>query len=354
MERLNPEDFSAQLVRDMCTCLGCRHPGNGQRLRSVLDLSENVEISEIRNLDGIVCFQMSDDHLVTLSADQIEGLLSHDQFVDPRGESTKFLWRGTEIQVEKIDWNQYLAEPAVRLHALNSVSKLGFVLLKNVPRNPGAVIEVIDTFGFVRETNYGEIFDVRVEDNPNNLAFTSLAIAPHTDNPYRDPVPTLQLLHCLKATVAGGNSALVDGFHVANSLRKFDPKAFELLVREDFRFIYENDFAYLESVSPVIKLNTKGEVVEVRWNDRSMQSPAMSEYVDDLFLALKTFAALANEPSMAFEFRLDPGDCVIFDNTRLLHARSAYESSGDRHLQGAYADIDALFSSIHHLERICQ
>jgi gamma-butyrobetaine dioxygenase len=41
---------------------------------------------------------------------------------------------------------------------------------------------------------------------------------------------------------------------------------------------------------------------------------------------------------------LEPGHCVIFDNTRLLHSRTGFNSSGKRHLQGAYADLDSLIS----------
>ena len=69
------------------------------------------------------------------------------------------------------------------------------------------VLEVAATFGYVRETNYGRLFDVRVEPDPDNLAFTSREIAPHTDNPYRDPVPTLQLLHCLRDARSDGAAA---------------------------------------------------------------------------------------------------------------------------------------------------
>jgi gamma-butyrobetaine dioxygenase len=54
-----------------------------------------------------------------------------------------------------------------------------------------------------------------------------------------------------------------------------------------------------------------------------------------------------------YQFRLDAGDCVIFDNTRILHARTAFDesSSGGRHLQGCYADLDGLESTIAILER---
>ena len=37
------------------------------------------------------------------------------------------------------------------------------------------MLDIVATFGFVRETNYGELFDVRIEPDPSNLAFTGLA-----------------------------------------------------------------------------------------------------------------------------------------------------------------------------------
>jgi gamma-butyrobetaine dioxygenase len=98
-----------------------------------------------------------------------------------------------------------------------------------VPTQEREVLSVIDTFGFTRVTNYRELFDVRIEENPINLAFTNPAIAPHTGNPYGDPIPTLQLLHCLETNVEGGDSGLVDGFAVADALRDQDAQAFDLL-----------------------------------------------------------------------------------------------------------------------------
>jgi gamma-butyrobetaine dioxygenase len=41
-------------------------------------------------------------------------------------------------------------------------------------------------------------------------------------------------------------------------------------------------------------------------------------------------------------FRLAPGDCVVFDNTRILHARTGFASTGSRHLQGWYADLGGI------------
>ena len=107
----------------------------------------------------------------------------------------------------QVSWTWYLDRPngrSDRIRALADVLRRGFVLLRDVQAEPGMVLEVAASFGFVRETNYGRLFDVRVEPEPGNLAFTSRAILPHTDNPYRDPAPTVQLLHCLRTAVKGG------------------------------------------------------------------------------------------------------------------------------------------------------
>ena len=35
---------------------------------------------------------------------------------------------------------------------------------------------IVELFGFVRETNYGRLFDVRSEADPINLAYTGLGL----------------------------------------------------------------------------------------------------------------------------------------------------------------------------------
>ena len=77
-------------------------------------------------------------------------------------------------------------------------------MFSGVPVRPGALFNVGGTFGFTRETNFGALFDVRSTAEASDLAYTSLPLDPHTDNPYRDPVPGVQLLHCLVNETSGG------------------------------------------------------------------------------------------------------------------------------------------------------
>jgi gamma-butyrobetaine dioxygenase len=44
--------------------------------------------------------------------------------------------------------------------------------------------------------------------------------------------------------------------------------------------------------------------------------------------------------------RLRPGDCAVFDNTRVLHSRTGFAQAGRRHLQGRYADLDGVESAV--------
>ena len=232
------------------------------------------------------------------------------------------------------------------------MARYGCALLRGVPASPGRVLEIAATFGYVRETNYGKLFDVRVEPDPDNLAFTSREIAPHTDNPYRDPVPTLQLLHCLRdarshGKQAGGDTGLVDGFAAAAALRAADPESFAVLTGTPVPFGYIDKETELTARQPLISLSPRGRITAVRYNDRSMRGPADEHFC----AALQTWARLLARPEFLLRLRLSPGDCLIFDNTRVLHARTAFAATGERHLQGCYADLDGLLSTLAVLRR---
>ena len=119
-----------------------------------------------------------------------------------------------------------------------------------------------------RETNYGRLFDVVSQINPTNLAYTGLGLQVHTDNPYRDPVPTLQLLHCLASDAEGGDSTVVDGFRAAEILRSEDPRGFDLLTRHSVPFIYAgDDGVHLEAHAPMIELSAEGRLRSIRFNN---------------------------------------------------------------------------------------
>ncbi|GII27744.1 2-trimethylaminoethylphosphonate dioxygenase [Planotetraspora mira] len=348
----------ATWLRDNCPCAACRDPRSGQKFFQITDLPVDLAIGtvtarQVHGADTVEVIWSPDGHrslyaiewLTTRPGDPVQG--------DHRNEAGKQLWEAADLgALPEADWSDYLSADGERARVLEAVQRLGFALLRSVPAEEGQVLAVARSFGFVRETNYGELFDVRVEPAPDNLAFSSLAIAPHTDNPYRDPVPTIQILHCLRNAAEGGDSGLVDGFHAAALLRDEDPEAFAVLTRTPVPFGYRDARAELTAHRPLIDLDPMGRIREVRFNNRSMGTLRLpARELEAFYAAYRTFAELLLRPELQLTFRLEPGDCLIFDNTRLLHARTAFAQTGARHLQGAYADLDGLASTLAVLRR---
>jgi alpha-ketoglutarate-dependent taurine dioxygenase len=336
---------SSVWLRNQCVCASCLHP-SGQRLLDPATISPDLRAMRCEQRDGSLhVWWTPDDHQSVYS---IKSLLA-----SPATPAVDTWDRSTVAAPPTATHGAVSTDADALLGWLREVDRLGFGLLRGVPIIDGEVTRVAELFGFVRETNYGRFFDVRSVVDPTNLANTSLALAAHTDNPYRDPVPTLQLLHCLSSSASGGENIVVDGFRIAQEVRLQRPDGFELLANRAVSFSYRDDTADLSTTAPLIELDPAGNVRAVRFNARSMQPPSLpTDEMVAWFDACLLFARLLADPAYQVQFRLEPGDLFIVNNRRVLHGRSAYEASaGSRHLQGCYADIDGLRSTVAVLER---
>ena len=63
---------------------------------------------------------------------------------------------------------------------------------------------------------------------------------------------------------------------------------------------------------------------------------------------------LIYKPENIIDFQLQPGQIALFQNTRVMHGRSAYEgerSTGSRWLQGVFLEHDVIFSKLRVMQR---
>lgn len=235
---------------------------------------------------------------------------------------------------------------------LDSVYRSGFAIIDSIPTHDQALFSVIDLFGYVRETNYGRLFDVRVEPNPSNMAFTSSTLSAHTDNPYRNPVPGLQLLHVLANSADGGENTLVDGLWVAELMRRDHPTEFRILSTTEVDFRFQSEDTDLHNRTALIGVDCHGHASAVRFNNRSMQALDLpADETHDFYAAHHLFSRLLESENHRVMFKLAAGEAMLFDNTRILHGRLGYAGGGQRHLQGCYADMDSLLSKLRVLQR---
>jgi len=353
--------FHALWLRDNSLDATTRNTTNGQRLIALNEIAENTTIADCQVEKDGSGIRVEFAPCGTTTKFSANWLVEHQYDVE---HSTKLGWVSTRLttwnaamsaeDLPTITWPVMASSPAALRQWLHGVSKYGVGIVSAMPTKSGFLCEMARQFGFVRETNYGEYFDVRAEVTPTNLAYTNLGLQAHTDNPYRDPVPTMQILACLENSVDGGESSVVDGFNVAQRLRAEDEKSFQLLARYPVRFNYEGDASVaLHAKRPIIECGPDGEILAIRFNNRST-APIVDvpfDVMPNFYRAYRRFAQLVDDPTMAITFKLNPGDAFIVDNTRVLHARRRFDGSGQRWLQGCYVDKDGLESTLRVLER---
>jgi len=318
------------------------HPGNGQRLIDISDLPADpaFRTADVAEDGSLAVTFAPDGHACRYAPDWLR------RFAEPAPDPyAARLWRDG-FMVSAFDYADITADPAVERDWLAALARDGIALVKGSPVEPATVCAIAETFGFVRVTNYGALFDVISVENPTNMAFTSAGLMVHTDNPYRDPVPGLQLLHCLENDTEGGGSLFVDGFQAAERLRREDPEAFRILATTWLPFRFRDASVDLQARAPLITTDDRDRVVTIRYNNRSI-APADIPAPDlpGFYSAYRKFSSFLRHPEVEATLRLEPGDCVIFDNMRVLHGRKTF-TPGRRWLQGCYADKDAVFGRL--------
>ena len=263
------------------------------------------------------------------------------------------LWDSTLKNLPEINYENNMSESKSMIDLLNMFYTYGFVLIRNAPTTNKYLLDFVNNIGPVRSTNFGMYFDVMSKPNPNDLAYKPVALPPHTDNPYRMPVPGIQFLHCLKNEVSGGFSTLVDGFSVANYLKINDLEAFNSLTSTKVRFQFKDESIVLENWGELIELDEDQECKQVRYSTRVEYVPPIDEdRLNCFYRARRLLAELYSSSQFELKFKLKDGDIMMFDNHRLLHGRTSYDSNeGLRHLQGCYLDFDSTNGKLRHLKK---
>jgi gamma-butyrobetaine dioxygenase len=347
--------YHSTWLRDNSNDPKTRDKNNGQRLISISDIPVNTYI-KYASLD-------KDGKNITLNflpkkkqiKFSVKWLETH--AYDKKQNNSK-VWihrdlktwsQATLKRVPIISYKLAKSNKKLFLKWLKSLHCYGFAKMSGCEKKSGTVIKIAKLFGYVRETNYGKWFDVKSKLNAVNLAYTNLGLQAHTDNPYRNPVPTMQILHCLRSSARGGDSKVIDGFKAALRLKKENKNYFNLLSKYCSRFEFKGKKnVHLKSRFPMIELSPDNELTAVHFNNRSI-APIIDVPYNDMpnyYKAYRKFSSIINDPAMATTFKLAPGECFILDNTRVLHARTAYFGTGSRWLQGCYTDKDGLLSTI--------
>ncbi|HXQ12775.1 MAG TPA: TauD/TfdA family dioxygenase [Caulobacteraceae bacterium] len=331
---------------------GAFDPASGHRLGGGLAL-DGARALESARLDGdtvVLRFTPGGaERRVLLSA------LSSCEPGRPREAAELWLSAVASPPAPPFGFDAYMTDDGALADVLNALVRRGIVFLSGAGSGPGAVEKLVQRFGYVRETNYGRLFDVREETGAaTHLAYTAVGLELHTDNPYRDPEPTLQVLHVIEAAEDGGESLFADGFAHAEAMRAAAPARFAVLAATPVEFAYEGQAGERYAArAAIFETAPWGDLKAVRVNHRALRPiPLTCAAIEAWYEAYVDFYARVHAPEALLARRLASGDIVMFDNRRILHGRTAYAAApGGRWLQGCYAERDGLLATLRRLER---
>ena len=331
-ERLNSENYLDQ--------------HNYQRLYEPSLLDPNIKFSKYKVEDNLLKIEFTDNSNGVFSIDSLIQELNSKDIIP-----TKTPWKNEFKELPIYDFKS-LNEDKYISELLNDFQELGFVIVKNTSAEEGTVIKFAEMFGPVRTTNFGKHFDVVSKPKANDLAYTSLGIKAHTDNPYRKPMPGIQILHCIANEAKGGDSSLVDGYAVAEYLKKEEPEMYEVLTTTDVLFKFVDKDIILENYGKLIELDDSGNYLQSRFSGRLDYVPYLEpKKLESFYTARKKLYYLYESEEFELNFRLESGMLMMFDNIRVLHGRTEYDvNTGFRHLQGCYIDHDSTEGKLRRLK----
>ena len=236
---------------------------------------------------------------------------------------------------------------------LENTQSFGLSLVTGLDARHDAGMEVAKRIGFLRETNFGTTFQVQSKPNPNNLAYTAVALPTHTDLPNQELPPGFQFLHCLANEAEGGGSTFADGLAIATDLRANDIEAFNMLSSVSIPFRFYDEDTDIRSRKHVITLNLDGKISEICFNAHiadflDIDPKLMKSY----YRAYGKFMKMTRSNAYLISLRLAVGEMVVFDNRRILHGRDAFNpETGFRHHHGCYVDRGEFESRLRVLKR---
>ena len=350
-------NFNFLWLRDNCPT--AHDKDSNHRMFNLLETSENIQPSDYKiNSDGKLEIKWSEGN--------------HTSYYDPnwlrkncytikqkqRYVSPYKLWNNklnSDLESVTVEHDKVINTEEGLIQWLNLLHEKGFAIIKNAPTEKKSAFPILNRISHIRQTFFKTPFEVINIPKPNNSAYTAHGLRNHIDLPYFEIPPGYQFLHCLINDAEGGMSHAVDGFFVAEYLKKNDPKVFNTLVRIPVKFIdkdYTQDKKRL-FYAPEISLTKDGDYNDIRFSVATMGvMDCVPEDIEKFYKAHHKFGKLLHDDKFVVKFRLKPGNIFCFNNRRVLHGRTEFNpNSGHRHLQGYYIDRDEIIARLNYLNK---
>jgi gamma-butyrobetaine dioxygenase len=350
-------NFNYFWLRDNCPT--AHDKDSNHRMYNILEASKNLTAKESKvNEEGKLVVKWSEgDHTSYFDPmwlrENCYTLKNKQKFTSPYQ-----LWDNSlenNLDSISIDHDEILNSDEGLIKWLELLHYKGIAIVKNTPVEKESAFPVLNRISHTRQTFFDTPFEVINIPKPNNSAYTAHALRNHMDLPWFENPPGYQFLHCLINDAEGGDSSAVDGFAVADYLRKNEKEIFDILVNTPLKF---RDKDYTQKLvrsfyGSAISLTKDNDYNDIRFSLATMDAlDCHPDIMDKVYKAHHRFGSLLHDDRFQIKFRLGPGDIFSFNNRRALHGRTAFDpNSGHRHLQGYYIDRDEIIGRLNYLKK---
>ena len=345
-------------LRENCNCRKCTHPQAWERTLNFLSVPHDISPETLRADDaGLHMTWPRHD------ADCDNTFYSWDWLWENRTDTparlsrkkTRTSWRARDLDINNhaIDYDMVMGSDAGLREFLEHIDDVGVAMIRNVPDTHEALLDLAAHIAFIEESHFGRCFEVESKPDPENLAYTSHSLPLHNDLPSRSQLPGVQFLHCRTNDAAGGESIMVDSLSVAARMKSEHPDYYAFLTRTPVKFTSIDEDWHIINRAPVIALDEDGDVIGTRMHPALLGPVDVPpEDMDMFYRAHRKMMEMCADPEMQLVFRLSAGDCQVFDNYRIMHARKSFDpNTGRRHLHGCYITSDDMRSRLDVLRR---
>ena len=335
-------------LRDACQCEQCGVPGFGNKYHAIVDYPEDIHpsASKISAHGSLIVDWSGEKHRSTYDGRWLrEHCYSRRERERRRSKPT--LWCSNHLpDLSPIPYHTLVDDEATQFALLERLRVYGIVMVNEAPAVEG-VAGVAGCIGYLRKTNYEQIYNIKLEEVPRTFAGLPAAAPPHTDDAFRPYPPGLIVLHCVQPTSDGGGASIfIDGFEVVERLRKKAPDAVEVLARvpSAFHRVHPGEHEFLYH-GRMINLNHDGHLAGVRLTTHSTGPPDLSaDQIEPYYAAARELTATMRDPEVQVIRFLTAGEIAITDNERVLHGRTPFTGGSARHIRGGMLDKDAMSS----------
>lgn len=186
----NGTKYPFRWLRDSCQCPECVHPSTKQKLHRSSDVPANISPAPngIQVRDNGVEIQWDSGHRSFYPSDLLHNHSSPQTLRKFHKDVDPVTWDAEGIRASKTLFVPYeeMQSKRGKLKAIEQLTQYGLLLVTGIPTSETShknceARKLAEMFGEIRNTFYGELWDVKNIRNSTNIAYTNLDLGYHID-----------------------------------------------------------------------------------------------------------------------------------------------------------------------------